>query len=74
MGSVASVVIDEPSCASAPNGSEQKRSNTSILFEKSKEEAPRKFGQKLCEEVTHDIREYELVNNELMKLRVIVLE
>ena len=74
MGSVARVVIDEPSCASTPDGTAQKRSNAAILFEKSKEEAPRKFGQKLWEKFTQIVRDYELVNNQVVKLRIIVLE
>jgi hypothetical protein len=74
VGSVARVVIDEPSCASTPDGTAQKRSNAAILFEKSKEEAPRKFGQKLWDQFTQDLGEYELVNNQFVKLRIIVLE
>jgi hypothetical protein len=58
VGSIARVVIDEPSCASTPDGTAQKRSNAAILFEKSKEEAPRKFGQKLWEKFTQNVGEY----------------
>ena len=46
VGSVASVVIYEPSCASTPDGTAQEGSNATILLEKSKEEPPRKFGNK----------------------------
>ena len=74
MGGVARVVIYEPSCASTPDGTAQKRSNAAVLFEKNKEEAPREFGQKLWEKFPQDTGEYELVNNQFMKLGIIVLE
>ena len=74
MGSVARVIIDEPSCASTPDGTAQKRSNAAILFEKSKEEAPREFGQKLWEKFPQDVWENELVNNQFVKLGIVVLE
>ncbi len=74
VGSVARVVIDEPSCASTPDGTAQKRSNAAIQFEKNKEEAPRKFRQKLWEKFPQDVGENELVNNQFMKLGIIVLE
>jgi hypothetical protein len=74
VGSVARVVIYEPSCASTPDGTAQKRSNVAILFEKSKEQAPRDFGQKLWEKFPKDVGENELVNNQVMKLGIIVLE
>ncbi len=74
MGGVARVVIYEPSCASTPDGTAQKRSNATVLFEKSKEEAPSKFWQKLWEKFPQDVGENELVNNQFMKLGIIVLE
>ncbi len=74
MVSVARVVIYEPSCSSTTDGTIQKRSNAAILFEKSKEEAPREFGQKLWEKFPQDVGENELVNNQFMKFGIIVLE
>ena len=74
MDSVARVIIDEPSCASTPDGAARKRSNATVLFEKSEEEAPREFGQKLWEKFPQDVWENELVNNQFMKLGIVVLE
>jgi len=74
VGSVARVVIYEPSCSLTPDGTIQKRSNATILFEKSKEEAPREFGPKLWEKFPQDVGENELVNNQFMKFGIIVLE
>ena len=74
VGSVARVVVYEPSCASTPDGAARKRSDATVLFEKSKEEAPREFGQKLWEKFPQDVWENEFVNNQFMKLGIVVLE
>ena len=74
VSSVARVVVYEPSCASTPDGAARKRSDATVLFEKSKEEAPREFGQKLWEKFPQDVGENELVNNQVMKLGIIILE
>jgi hypothetical protein len=47
---------------------------SSSFLEKSKGEAPREFGQKLWEKFPQDVGENELVNNQFMKLGIIVLE
>jgi hypothetical protein len=74
VSSVARVVVYEPSCASTPYGAAQKGSDATVLFEKSKEEAPRKFRQKLWEKFPQDVWENELVNNQFVKLGIVVLE
>ena len=63
--SVARAIADEPCRAAAPKGPAQ-QAKTTIFLEKRKQKASRNFRQKLSEKFAHDIRENELIKNELM--------
>ena len=64
--SVTRAVADELRRTTAPKGPAQQRAKTTVFLEKRKQKAFSNFRQKLSDKFAHDIRESELIKNELM--------